>query len=121
MTGIEAIAAERKRQIDVERWTAAHDEVHTDEELARAAAYYAHPKKPGCKALWPKSWDRIWDGRGGRPRLHQLAVAGALCAAEYDRLAGNDDWGMSETDYKEQSNVAVRREMPAAEGGATHE
>ena len=33
-TGIELIAEERQRQIEVEGWTADHDKWHTDESLA---------------------------------------------------------------------------------------
>jgi len=105
MTGIEAITEERKRQVDVESWTALHDAEHTDEELARAAAYYAHPKKPGCKALWPKSWDKIWDKKDKHPRLRQLAIAGALCAAEYDRIIAAAEEAAEEARQREQSNV----------------
>ncbi len=35
------VLAERKRQIEVEGWTAEHDDSHTDGELARAAGIYA--------------------------------------------------------------------------------
>ena len=43
-TGIELIADERKRQIEVEGWTAEHDAEHYESELAYAAAVYANPK-----------------------------------------------------------------------------
>lgn len=42
-TGVELIAAERRRQVDVEEWTAEHDADHRDGELAWAACYYAMP------------------------------------------------------------------------------
>lgn len=38
MTVIDGIAAERQRQIDAEGFDAAHDDEHTDGELANAAA-----------------------------------------------------------------------------------
>lgn len=41
MTVIEEIAAERRRQIEVEGWTTAHDDNHKHGELARASACYA--------------------------------------------------------------------------------
>jgi hypothetical protein len=41
MNGIEAIAAERRRQIEAEGWSAAHDDQHVNGELAGAAAAYA--------------------------------------------------------------------------------
>ena len=94
MTGIEAIAAERKRQVEVEGWNEDHDAQHIDEELARAAAYYAHPKRPGHKALWPDTWEDTWDKKKKHNRLRQLAIAGALCAAEYDRITVAEHSGM---------------------------
>ena len=43
-TGIDLIAEERQRQISVEGWTPQHDDTHTDNSLAKAAACYAMPK-----------------------------------------------------------------------------
>jgi hypothetical protein len=43
MTEIELIAAERKRQIEEEGWTAEHDEQWKKGELAKAAMCYAMP------------------------------------------------------------------------------
>ena len=37
MNGVELIAAERTRQIDVEGWMPDHDDQHSQGELARAA------------------------------------------------------------------------------------
>lgn len=39
-TGIERIAAERKRQVEAEGWTPDHDDLHRSAELAQAAAAY---------------------------------------------------------------------------------
>ncbi len=41
MNGAERIAAERKRQIEVEGWTPEHDRQHSSGDLARAASCYA--------------------------------------------------------------------------------
>ena len=38
---LDDVAAERKRQIEVEGWTAEHDDRHTPGELAQAGACYA--------------------------------------------------------------------------------
>jgi hypothetical protein len=113
MTGIERIAAERKRQIEKEGFTAKHDadEYHENGELAWAAVCYAAPKTIYTMdgALhhvrfddpWPEFWDDDWDKRprtlGGERlldnrelphdlRIRQLEKAGALIAAEIDRL-----------------------------------
>ena len=73
MNGIERIAKERQRQVSVEGWTPQHDDEHKDGEMAIAAARYAAPY-----------WE--WDKRGKHERIRQLEIAGALLAAEIDRL-----------------------------------
>jgi hypothetical protein len=89
MTGIELIAAERKRQIEEEGWTAEHDSQWEKGELAEAAAAYAiHPFQDAAfinwrKLLWP--WDIEWY-KPETDRIHELEKAGALIAAEIDRL-----------------------------------
>jgi hypothetical protein len=40
-TGIELIAAERKRQIEAKGWTYEHDDAHEEGELIAAAVCYA--------------------------------------------------------------------------------
>ena len=109
MTGAELIAQERARQMEQEGWTAEHDAQHKDGSLALAAACYAlPPKKRGHKAiivtrpclrseytteeavyvprLWPRSWHPDWWKPEDKDRIRQLVVAGALIAAEIDRL-----------------------------------
>lgn len=90
-TGTELIAAERQRQIDAEGWTPEHDRDHVGDHLARAAVCYATPADmrsyrsgftvPG---FWP------WEARFWKPtpddRVRELVKAGALIAAEIDRL-----------------------------------
>jgi hypothetical protein len=111
MAGADRIAKERQRQITAEGWTAEHDDEHRDGELAAAAACYAIPdllfrKKEYANEIhfvdpWP--WNTKWDKRphpnsgnvvapnsafyvGIDERLRQLEKAGALIAAEIDRL-----------------------------------
>lgn len=81
--GVAMIAAERRRQIDVERWEPDHDDEHDTEELAFAAACYV-TAGPGDEppAVWP--WD--WKWWKPRDRISNLVRAGALIAAEIDRL-----------------------------------
>ena len=98
-TGIELIADERKRQIEKEGWTGEHDAEHVHGELAQAAMCYADPnpnKDPlGSKApivlhpshttvKWPFSPD--WWKPSPDDRIRELVKAGALIAAEVDRL-----------------------------------
>ena len=91
MTGIERISAERQRQIEKEGWTPEHDDEHREGELARAAACYALPPKAyeieGLPpAIWPRGWDRKWWKPSPDNRIRELEKAGALIAAEIDRL-----------------------------------
>ncbi len=111
-TGADQIKEERQRQIEREGWDAEHDEQHTEGELALVAALYATPvplfaridKGEGgtiFKDPWP--WfDEVeqtrysddmstykvkaWDKREKHSQLRKLVIAGALIAAEIDRL-----------------------------------
>lgn len=93
MSGYNLIAAERQRQVLQEGWTFDHDDEHDDGELIRAAACYldtarmrevqalhvhaiSHPGWPWAQAFWKPSDDPI----------RNLVKAGALIAAEIDRL-----------------------------------
>ena len=86
-TGVALIAAERQRQIEVEGWTPEHDKQHMGEELALAGAAYAllaAGMKTTARWLWP--WDEdSWKPK--RNRRSNLIRAGALIAAELDRIA----------------------------------
>jgi len=84
MRGIELIYAERERQINAEGWTFEHDDQHDDGELAMAAACYAAWPQDTLYGLWP--FDAEWDKRKKHDRIRQLTIAGALIAAELDRL-----------------------------------
>lgn len=104
-TGAEMIAGERRRQIEKEGWTAEHDDEHDHAEMAWAAVCYAAPDSVFVASNldadfedgvdirlhdpWP--WDGQWDkrrkhGRRKNGRIRQLVIAGALIAAEIDRL-----------------------------------
>lgn len=90
MTGIELIAQERERQISKEGWTPEHDATHTNEALAMAAACYAQPAWArvlsaigSTPVRWP--WNSDW-WKPGPDRVRELVKAGALIAAEIDRL-----------------------------------
>jgi hypothetical protein len=95
MTGIERIAAERKRQIEVEGFTAEHDDQWEAGELAQAALCYCmEPPDPeeilygvveaSVPDEWP--WDSSWWKSTPENRIRELEKAGALIAAEIDRL-----------------------------------
>lgn len=90
MSAIDEIVAERKRQIEVEGWSAQHDDVeHPHGELALAAACYAAPSavimeypesvpvSDSRRLVWP--WERQWwkpkDERRNLIRSAALLVA----------------------------------------------
>jgi hypothetical protein len=81
VNGIERITAERERQMSVEGWTPQHDDrEHAHGELTQAALCYL----TGNKAGWP--WEMSW-WKPSEDRIKDLTKAGALIAAEIDRLA----------------------------------
>jgi len=89
MSGIERITAERKRQIEKEGWTPEHDDEHVNGELSRVAACYLI--RPDCpitvRSLWPDTWSYEWWKPSPENRIRELEKAGALIAAEIDRLS----------------------------------
>lgn len=86
MNGSERIAKERKRQIEVEGWNSEHDGNHGD-DLAWAAVCYAAPGPVfESQGVDPWPWESGWDKRKKHDRIRQLEIAGALIAAEIDRL-----------------------------------
>lgn len=92
-TGIQLISKERDRQLFVHGFNAAHDDKHTDGELAKAAESYLNavtcPDEEGDEKGKPRpSWDWPWDKDWWRPSqddVQNLVKAGALIAAEIDR------------------------------------
>lgn len=103
-TGIELISEERQRQIEKEGWSPEHDDQHTAGELVMAAVAYAdcNPTMKKFKQQFvlrddfrrgiefrdpfPEDWSKEWDKRKKHPALRRLAIAGALIAAEMDRI-----------------------------------
>ena len=98
MTGAEMIAAERERQIEVEGWSSEHDDLHTVGQLSEAGACYATVASAMVRGAsadefsadmmiaedeWP--WEEDWWKPSEDP-IRNLAKAGALIAAEIDRL-----------------------------------
>lgn len=88
-TGIERIAEEREEQ--KQRWSAKHDATHKWSELVRAALVYAlagagYYSDQDVKDLWPWTNDPKFGSR-----IYNLTKAGALIAAEIDRLQDNHE------------------------------
>ena len=87
MTGIEMIAAERRRQVEEEGYSATHDDQHVMGDLAVVAAALAvqgtdaEISDPFGRHDDP--WGLVRKHRGNRVR--GLVIAGSLIAAEIDR------------------------------------
>lgn len=83
------IAAERRRQIEVEGWTPEHDDKHTGGGMAFAAAAYATHAHAGATMMSGVIWRWTgWANKWFKPRNARadLVRAGALIAAEIERL-----------------------------------
>jgi uncharacterized protein DUF3850 len=83
--GAALIAAERARQVDMngEGWTAAHDDEHRYGEMAIVAAKLA---VSGTDASVNDPHDLQWVRMDDKTIDRRLVIAGALLAAEIDRL-----------------------------------
>ncbi len=109
LSGAERILLERTRQVNKDKpWTAKHDDKHDRHELVYAAISYAAPDYEKMalhcggfhfKRLWP--WmmhiarydDEYVQGipTFKEKRIDNLVIAGALIAAEIDRLQRLED------------------------------
>jgi hypothetical protein len=89
-SGVSLITEERQRQVNVEGWSEKHDDYQVEEELAFAAATYATPSgsrvylHSGKPNTW--LWEKEWWKPSPENRIRELVKAGALIAAEIDRL-----------------------------------
>lgn len=92
MTGVELIAAERRRQVEQEGWTTKHDDSHCEGEMIEGArAYLSAAFLAEVGRTWhgdpPPTWP--WNQSSWKPSddpIRNLVKAGALIAAEIDRL-----------------------------------
>jgi len=110
--GARRIVLERRRQIQQEGWSLEHDDTLVDNQLAWAAICYAAPervytleqgvtpKDPVISFMdpWPEGLDPAFDKRPSykrtpstKKRIRSLEKAGALIAAEIDRLKRHQD------------------------------
>ena len=104
LSGVKLIALERKRQLEEEGWNAHHDSRHEPGTLSMAGAQYARVASMWGKSLhkgtsrletlmeikdtapgsWP--WSQDWWKPTPDDLLRQYAKAGALIAAEMDKI-----------------------------------
>lgn len=90
--GATLIAQERARHLYAEGWTDVHDDRYEDHELTDAAACYILSSKVVDHVLRPpQGWP--WGESWWKPttEVRDLVKAGALIAAEIDRLQREDD------------------------------
>lgn len=94
-TGIELIAEERQRQISQEGWTPENDDANNKQEMSYAATAYiiaaqGRENKMKVNAEWLREfyWPSTWSPDWCKPTtsIRDLTKAGALIAAEIDRL-----------------------------------
>lgn len=98
-TGLELIAEAREKQLSRHGFDASHDKKWTSNELVMAAMYFAIPDDveldSGCDfvEITPKmffvqsGWnEERYATRHKKSEIECLAIAGALIAAEIDRL-----------------------------------
>lgn len=101
MNGVELIWKERQRQVGQEGWTQEHDDEHDGGELTSAGVAYAlvaleqvsgieHWGESRHVQFWP--WDMPFWKPSDDP-IRNLVKAGALIAAEIDRLQGTKNDG----------------------------
>ena len=86
--GAARIMAERDAHLTREGYTVEHDDGHTHGELAKAAdAYLIHNVLPRvARVVWPWGPETF----KAKDRVRDLVRAGALIAAEVDRLLRKD-------------------------------
>ena len=87
--GVTLISKERARQVEEEGWTIRHDNQHVSKELAMAGACYAFDYAGNGKGILPSTdwpWHEDWWKPTPNNPIKQLVKAGALIAAEIDRL-----------------------------------
>ena len=93
--GVKLIAQERNRQIKKEGYTKEHDAQHQQGQLSIAAACYALNKLPcrnwGGTPLFP--WQQTYHKLKKHDRKRSLVIAGALIAAELDRIIAEESAG----------------------------
>ncbi len=94
LDGADHIQFERMKQITHHGWTSDHDDTHRDGELAIEAALWATQttaEESMRAGMCGSAQDRL-----RKSRVRQLAIAGALIAAEIDRLLRIESQGISE-------------------------
>jgi len=90
-TGIELINDERNEQIDKHVRALEYDaSFNTDCQLGTAACTLAYEEIEALPIFPPTNWDEdLWAKMIAKPYKERLIIAGALIAAEIDRVNAN--------------------------------
>jgi hypothetical protein len=118
MNGIQLIAAERTRQVEDEGWTSAHDDGHDAMQMSSAAICYilrAQDRVLEPATEVPHPWGWPWGGRDWKPSndpIRDLVKAGALIAAEIDRLQRKEGGGAMKFSASPHLRVCSDRPQP---------
>jgi hypothetical protein len=103
LRALDAIEAERRRQITHHNFTPSKDMINSKGEMGKAAACYAFTASLSAKGreqfvqnavppkMWPAAWRPEWfrlstKPHGNAARIRELEKAGALIIAELERL-----------------------------------
>lgn len=95
-TGIELITEERREQIEKHNRTIQQDVVYNsgfEKPLTKAASALTieFGNNLAMEAMKPVNWDEeIWQKMMSKPYKERLVIAGALIAAEIDRLQATE-------------------------------
>lgn len=89
--GVEMILAERIKQVKGKGYDAENDDWWELGQLAVAGSYYAAPTWKGKEPIIA-GWGDFVAKKGEHDRIRQLTIAGALIAAEIDRLKRAAAW-----------------------------
>jgi len=97
--GTELIAQERREQVEKHGRSLKRDIAeNTADQLSDGASMLALNFPKGCLEIedvvehhCPEGWDNgIWEKMANKPYAKRLVIAGALIAAELDRINGED-------------------------------
>lgn len=86
-TGIELIAQERQEQIEKHGWTRQHDvDSHNNGDIDKAFRAVLNAESRHQLDKFPEGWETFAEKVIDKPYKEKLIIAGALIAAEIDRL-----------------------------------
>lgn len=85
--GISQIAEERGEQISKHGHNLLSDQQYDKDELVTAAIQYLVGPE---QEVWPEAMDKKWYKPSPENRIRELRIAGALIAAEIDRINNNE-------------------------------